>query len=75
MKSLRKKVNVKKWTFLKKIWVIIAPFFIWTTFFNQFMVLGLSFNYLILALERKIAKNGCYQTEPCVPARIDYYIS
>ena len=58
MKSPRKKVDVKKLTFFKKkIWVIIALLVIWTTFSNQFVILRLFFNYLVLALERKIAKN------------------
>ena len=52
-KSPRKKVNVKKWTFLLKIWVIIAPLVIWITFFKQFVVLGLFFNYYSFCLRKK----------------------
>ena len=45
---------------LKKIWVIIAPLVIWTTFFIQFVVLVLFLNYFSFSLRKENCKNGCW---------------
>ena len=52
-KSEEKRLMSKSELFSKKIWVIVAPLVIWTTYFNQNVVLGLFLNYFSCSFRKE----------------------